>query len=488
MVDGSFFVPLSPPSSPRMSAFGANPVESEWQAQRTKPGEGLCSSSDSNNTNMGLLHAEISSLPLDAQRRPPLRTHKSFPYPLRPPPMHPMNPPIHSTHPTIASPMPQRERISISSIDAGPLEPPNVSYGGSAPASPVSRLSPYSPLRDRIEEGEEQQEDHEMDLAGSQGEEDEGEQKPMTAAELRAQKRKMKRFRLTHQQTRFLMSEFARQAHPDAAHRERLAREIPGLTPRQVQVWFQNRRAKLKRLTSDDRERMMRSRALPDDFDMTQALHSPFGAGHAIGTPLTSPGTFAPAYPEGSMVRPGPLSLDTFRRQSEGMHLPPSGVSPAFGNFGFTPPQSTTDSMSPADTTSFSYPPSAMDASPRRPNPFAAAGSSPTGFTSHASIPRLQLHDRISRTRADSIQSPLRTSISYSSDANFHQPSVLSAQQPTDSPSLNDHPMGRTSIPNTNLSYGLGYTYSQIPGFQSASSSRMRSLSSSIPRRIELSS
>jgi hypothetical protein len=47
--------------------------------------------------------------------------------------------------------------------------------------------------------------------------------------------------RLTHNQTRFLMSEFTRQAHPDAAHRERLSREIPGLSPRQVQVWFQNR-------------------------------------------------------------------------------------------------------------------------------------------------------------------------------------------------------------------------------------------------------
>lgn len=83
---------------------------------------------------------------------------------------------------------------------------------------------------------------------------------PQTEAERRAERRKMKRFRyvddsnsrpggqlliciarLTHQQTRFLMSEFAKQAHPDAAHRERLSREIPGLSPRQVQVWFQNR-------------------------------------------------------------------------------------------------------------------------------------------------------------------------------------------------------------------------------------------------------
>ncbi|PWY64764.1 homeobox transcription factor [Aspergillus heteromorphus CBS 117.55] len=96
------------------------------------------------------------------------------------------------------------------------------------------------------------------------------------SSDSKSEKKKMKRFRLTHNQTRFLMSEFTRQAHPDASHRERLSKEIPGLTPRQVQVWFQNRRAKLKRLTSNDRERILKSRALPDDFDTTQVLRTPF--------------------------------------------------------------------------------------------------------------------------------------------------------------------------------------------------------------------
>lgn len=88
--------------------------------------------------------------------------------------------------------------------------------------------------------------------------EGESEGVPQTAAERLASRRKMKRFRysarqrlaivcqlteirLSHQQTRFLMSEFAKQPHPDAAHRDRLSKQIPGLSPRQVQVWFQNR-------------------------------------------------------------------------------------------------------------------------------------------------------------------------------------------------------------------------------------------------------
>ncbi|KAK9314601.1 hypothetical protein V1524DRAFT_416222 [Lipomyces starkeyi] len=68
---------------------------------------------------------------------------------------------------------------------------------------------------------------------------------------------KMKRFRLTHAQTRFLLAEFARQPHPDAAHRERLAAEIPGLSPRQLQVWFQNRRAKMRKLPRNENPELL---------------------------------------------------------------------------------------------------------------------------------------------------------------------------------------------------------------------------------------
>ncbi|KAL5628729.1 hypothetical protein BROUX41_002120 [Berkeleyomyces rouxiae] len=102
------------------------------------------------------------------------------------------------------------------------------------------------------------------------------------ATNAKFQKHKMKRFRLTHQQTRFLMSEFASQPHPDALRREELSRQIPGLSPRQVQVWFQNRRAKAKRLTADDRDRMIGMRAVPEGFDNLSALHSQYGAIHNL--------------------------------------------------------------------------------------------------------------------------------------------------------------------------------------------------------------
>ncbi|RDW67130.1 homeobox domain-containing protein [Aspergillus mulundensis] len=172
------------------------------------------------------------------------------------------------------------------------------------------------------EEVHEEEKDHSEINGGSSDDDGSVADEKKSSQDIKLDKKKMKRFRLTHNQTRFLMSEFTRQAHPDAAHRERLSREIPGLTPRQVQVWFQNRRAKLKRLTSNDRERMLKSRALPDDFDTTQVLRTPFGSkgpSEASGllteglprlnedeyviSPLSSASTNGPGYPPTSSDR-----------------------------------------------------------------------------------------------------------------------------------------------------------------------------------------
>ncbi|KAF4120489.1 Homeobox domain [Geosmithia morbida] len=83
------------------------------------------------------------------------------------------------------------------------------------------------------------------------------------------------------------MSEFVKQPHPDAAHRERLSMEIPGLSPRQVQVWFQNRRAKIKRLNVEDRDQVLKMRTVPAGFDNVQALHSPYGAFPGLGSRMS---------------------------------------------------------------------------------------------------------------------------------------------------------------------------------------------------------
>jgi hypothetical protein len=229
MVDGNFIIPLSPPSSPRMSAYSNTVAENDWQSSGVRTLEHTPPHSDSD---MAMLQAEVAGHNFDL-KRPMIRSHKSFPYLLD-----------NKSHLSSGASSPSR----LDEIE--PHDLPNVTFGGSAPTSPISRLTPPS-THDGLscEKEEDQGDDIILDDKDDIGDCDgkDGEKPPMTAAEIRAAKRKMKRFRLTHNQTRFLMSEFARQAHPDAAHRERLAREIPGLSPRQVQVWFQNRYVGLRR-------------------------------------------------------------------------------------------------------------------------------------------------------------------------------------------------------------------------------------------------
>ncbi|CAK7227409.1 hypothetical protein SBRCBS47491_006559 [Sporothrix bragantina] len=299
-----------------------------------------------------------------------------------------------------------------------------------------------------------------------------------TAAERTAQRRKMKRFRLTHQQTRFLMSEFAKQPHPDAAHRERLSREIPGLSPRQVQVWFQNRRAKIKRLAADDRERMIKMRAVPDDFDNVQALHSPYGAVHGLGTPMASPVDYSAAAAAAAaassysshMMRP--LMVDVQRADGANTsggddqsqqhsqhsqhqhlqhnhhshHLSPTGLSPGFGNIGFgsaaTGGMGSSDILSPLSPSSStdhrygSYGSTSTNSAlmgSRSSNPYARQGSGSGSLDgSQGQRPQdtsagqrhnirplqpLQLRETVTRSRSDNLQSPLRSSMSWKGDS-----------------------------------------------------------------------
>lgn len=282
------------------------------------------------------------------------------------------------------------------------------------------------------------------------------------------------------------MSEFAKQAHPDASHRERLSKEIPGLSPRQVQVWFQNRyvrrcltrcghvadhpcrRAKIKRLTADDRERMMKMRAVPDDFDNVQALHSPYGAVHGIGTPMHSPIDFVPSYSE-HMMRP--LMVDTMRRNdSDEQHMSPTGLTPGFSHVGFNGGHAmgSPDILSPLSINSNdrfygSHLNSPMSAGPRsssfdRQNNYQGL---PHSRQHVRPLQPLQLRETMSRTRSESLQSPLRTSMSWKGETldygNYQtghpSPQLTGRQQSTYQPEQ-----------NTNTSNAQQYDGNSYPG------------------------
>lgn len=185
MVDGNLFIPLSPPSSPRMSAYSTTPAENEWQPSDIKSLDAASAHSDGD---MALLQAEVTGHNFDHLKRPLLRTHKTFPYTL--------DTKHHANGST--SPVP-RERISMSSIDdLDSSGMPTVTFSGSAPASPVSRLTPPSP-QDGLNGVKHEAQGDEIIMEEKDDEVDQSikddEKPPISAAELRAQKRKMKRFR-----------------------------------------------------------------------------------------------------------------------------------------------------------------------------------------------------------------------------------------------------------------------------------------------------
>ncbi|KAM0435301.1 hypothetical protein ACHAPT_003395 [Fusarium lateritium] len=336
-----------------------------------------------------------------------------------------------------------------------------MSSGRQPPELPLGQSGQAGKANSQKDEDEEDLDDEDM-LDG------EGENPAQTAAERAAARRKMKRFRLTHQQTRFLMSEFAKQPHPDAAHRERLSREIPGLSPRQVQVWFQNRRAKIKRLNADDRDRMIKMRAVPEGFDNVQALHSPYGAVHGMNTPLSAQGQFNTQSYAQHMMRP--LIVDV-RRTEASEHASPTSMTPGFGGLGYSPAgtlnsPSIVSPLSPASSDRYAYGghfSAPLTASPRTSHPFGQHGlETPIEInrpSPHPIQPPL-LRDTMSRARSESSQSPLRSTMSWKGDTIDY-----SYRGANTSPSLADrHAPLYQPAPITQSSGGMdAYAVSSMP-------------------------
>lgn len=172
-----------------------------------------------------------------------------------------------------------------------------------------------------------------------------------------------------------------------------------------------HRRAKLKRMSSDDRESMVKSRTLPEQFPILQTLHTPYGTRGMIGTPLSSPTEYSP-------ITEPQFRPDQLRRQHEmGGHGVISPTNSAFGTISYNPPSSSGEMLSPASSSGERTPYGAYMTAPlqqQRGNPFSRP-SDPYR------VPRLQLQDtHTPRSIAESQTTPVRTTPGYSQNPMDH--------------------------------------------------------------------
>ena len=171
-----------------MSDAAVKGKEYQWQhAPFSALDQPVPHSQTSENRLPGILQAQHH--PSDDPGRPPLKSHRSFPYALGQS-SRPLDRPAHDE---LNAPISREAKEYL--ISRGPLQDAGCdlqkpSFGGSAPASPVGRLTPPA---SGAGQDDADGEDEDTDFATEQAEDDP--KRPMTAAELRAQKRKMKRFR-----------------------------------------------------------------------------------------------------------------------------------------------------------------------------------------------------------------------------------------------------------------------------------------------------
>ncbi|KAI9853692.1 MAG: Transcription elongation factor SPT4 [Vezdaea acicularis] len=100
-----------------------------------------------------------------------------------------------------------------------------------------------------------------------------GSRRPPRKSTLTQQQKNQKRQRATQDQLVTLEQEFNKNPTPTAVVRERIAQEI-NMTERSVQIWFQNRRAKIKLLAKKSIETGEDCDAIPESMRQYLALQA----------------------------------------------------------------------------------------------------------------------------------------------------------------------------------------------------------------------
>ncbi|PGG95544.1 hypothetical protein AJ79_09999 [Helicocarpus griseus UAMH5409] len=113
--------------------------------------------------------------------------------------------------------------------------------------------------------------------------------RPPRKSTLTQQQKNQKRQRATQDQLVTLEMEFNKNPTPTAAVRERIAEEI-NMTERSVQIWFQNRRAKIKMIAKKGIETGEDCDAIPESMRQYLALHFDPSKAHARNMFNRAPG------------------------------------------------------------------------------------------------------------------------------------------------------------------------------------------------------
>lgn len=212
-------------------------------------------------------------------------------------------------------------------------------------------------------------------------------------------------------------------------------------------------------------------RAVPEDFDNIQALHSPYGAVNGLGQPLSASSELGNAPYGEHLTRP--LMVDVRRPESED-NISPTGLTPAFEGVGFNHPGAPTSelmqNLPPASNDRFPFANhlhNSVGGRPRPSNTFPGGqgarldNHNQFGQQGMRPLQPLHLRDSASRPRSDSLHSPLRTGMAWKGETLDYSQYPMSSS--STSPPLPDRQQSMYPMTSPSNGSAAGYASESYP-------------------------